>query len=97
MIDLHSHILPGLDDGCESVAQAVEMSRIYAEEGFHTVVATPHYLRGTSWCPDPRTISQGVDEINRALSAQGQPSPSQPTYGNYTSVAGLWRTGSGHS
>ena len=71
MIDLHSHILPGLDDGCETVEQAVEMSRIYAEEGFHTVVATPHYLRGTSWCPDPRTISQGVDEINRALSAQG--------------------------
>lgn len=71
MIDLHSHILPGLDDGCETVEHAVEMSRIYEKAGFHTVVATPHYLRGTSWCPDPRTILQRVDEVNRAFSAQG--------------------------
>lgn len=51
--------------------QAVEMSRIYAKAGFHTVVATPHYLRGTSWCPDPRIIFQRVGEVNRALSEQG--------------------------
>jgi len=71
MIDLHSHILPGVDDGCKTVEQAVEMAQIYSMAGFHTVVATPHYLRGTSWCPDPRTILQRVDEVNRAFSEQG--------------------------
>ena len=70
MIDLHSHILPGLDDGCKTLEETVEMARIYQMAGFHAVVATPHYLRGTSWCPDPLTILQRVDEVNRALLEQ---------------------------
>lgn len=42
MIDLHCHILPGVDDGADSLGQALEMARIAADSGLRTVVATPH-------------------------------------------------------
>lgn len=41
--DLHSHILPGVDDGPSSMEETKEMLRIALEEGIHTIIATPHY------------------------------------------------------
>lgn len=46
MIDLHCHILPGLDDGPSSIEEALEMCRIAFEDGIRTIVATPHMLNG---------------------------------------------------
>lgn len=46
MIDLHSHILPGLDDGAADVEQAVEMCRLAAADGITLLAATPHYYPG---------------------------------------------------
>lgn len=43
MTDLHSHILPGVDDGSESVAESIEMLRLEAAQGIGHVVATPHF------------------------------------------------------
>ena len=43
MIDLHTHFLPGIDDGSQSVEETEEMLRYMAENGVKTVVATPHY------------------------------------------------------
>ena len=43
MYDLHSHILPGLDDGAETLEDAVEMARIAAQHGTKVILATPHY------------------------------------------------------
>lgn len=42
MIDIHTHVLPGVDDGPESLREAVEMCRIAASDGIEAVVATPH-------------------------------------------------------
>ena len=42
MIDLHVHILPGLDDGARSIEDAVEMAELALESGVDTIVATPH-------------------------------------------------------
>ncbi|MEE9218253.1 MAG: CpsB/CapC family capsule biosynthesis tyrosine phosphatase [Acidobacteriota bacterium] len=42
MIDLHSHPLPGIDDGVQDADEAVAMCRIAVEEGIRTLVATPH-------------------------------------------------------
>jgi len=44
MIDLHVHILPGLDDGPETVAEAIALARAIYEDGTRTLVATPHIL-----------------------------------------------------
>lgn len=47
MIDLHCHILPGVDDGAENAAVACRMAERALKSGVHTVVATPHSnLRG---------------------------------------------------
>ena len=43
MIDWHSHILPGMDDGSKSVEESISMLRLQAAQGVETVVATPHF------------------------------------------------------
>lgn len=43
MIDFHTHILPGLDDGSKSVQESLEMLRMERRQGIDTVVLTPHY------------------------------------------------------
>lgn len=43
MIDFHSHILPGVDDGSASVEESLKLLALLAEQGVDTVVATPHY------------------------------------------------------
>jgi protein-tyrosine phosphatase len=42
MIDIHSHLLPGVDDGSPSVAVSVPVLRRFAEQGVECVVLTPH-------------------------------------------------------
>jgi protein-tyrosine phosphatase len=42
MIDIHCHILPGLDDGPGTMREAVKMAQIAVEDGICTLVATPH-------------------------------------------------------
>ena len=42
MIDLHSHILPGLDDGARTLEDARELARRAAADGVTAVAATPH-------------------------------------------------------
>jgi protein-tyrosine phosphatase len=46
MIDLHCHILPGVDDGAKSMEESLSMARKALEDGIHTIVATPHTLNG---------------------------------------------------
>lgn len=43
MYDIHTHVLPGIDDGSRSVEESVQMLRLLQQYGVHTVVATPHY------------------------------------------------------
>jgi protein-tyrosine phosphatase len=42
MIDLHSHILPGLDDGASSVEETLALARALADDGVSVVAGTPH-------------------------------------------------------
>ena len=41
--DFHSHILPAIDDGSQSITETMDMLRMEAEQGIATVVATPHF------------------------------------------------------
>ena len=42
LIDLHAHIVPGVDDGAKSFEESLEMLQIAKEDGIETIVATPH-------------------------------------------------------
>lgn len=72
MIDLHCHILPGLDDGAPDVATAVEMARAFVADGVTTVACTPHILPGLYHNTGPQ-IRRSADELQRILDAESVP------------------------
>ena len=45
MTDLHTHILPGMDDGAKTVEESLELLRMERTQGVDTVVMTPHFYR----------------------------------------------------
>ncbi|WP_419146622.1 CpsB/CapC family capsule biosynthesis tyrosine phosphatase [Priestia endophytica] len=46
MLDIHCHILYGVDDGAENEAEALEMAREAVREGIMKIIATPHHKNG---------------------------------------------------
>ncbi len=69
--DFHSHILPGVDDGSESLEQSLEMLRMEAEQGIGRIVATPHFYPRQE---DPETFLRRRDQALAALRAAADPS-----------------------
>lgn len=69
MIDLHCHILPGLDDGAKSLEEAVEMAKIAEDEGIQKIVATPHLFRENFIHEDLGIIEEKRKELSEALEA----------------------------
>ena len=68
MIDLHSHILPGLDDGSKSWDMTLEMCRLAIEDGITHIVATPH--ADDSYAYNRDRIRALVDELDRKVRAR---------------------------
>lgn len=69
MIDLHCHVLPGIDDGPRTIEGSVALARAAAAAGTRTIVATPHV--SVRYPNDAATIAQLVDELNERLAAEG--------------------------
>jgi protein-tyrosine phosphatase len=69
MIDLHCHVLPGIDDGPESIEGSLALARAAAAAGTRTLVATPHV--NSRYDPDADTIARRVRELNTRLAAEG--------------------------
>ncbi|WP_340081612.1 CpsB/CapC family capsule biosynthesis tyrosine phosphatase [Terribacillus sp. FSL K6-0262] len=66
MIDIHCHILPGVDDGARTLEDSIEMARAASEQGIHTIVATPHH-RNNHFNNHRTDILTKVDELNHVL------------------------------
>jgi protein-tyrosine phosphatase len=66
MIDLHCHILPGIDDGAADLAMSLTMARAFVADGVTTVACTPHILPGLYHNTGPQ-IRQAVVELQQAL------------------------------
>ena len=49
MIDIHSHILPGIDDGSKSFEESMELIRSASSNGVTDIIATPHYIVGSDY------------------------------------------------
>jgi protein-tyrosine phosphatase len=78
MIDLHTHILPDLDDGAKDWQETLDMCAIALNDGIHTIVATPHVKRGM-YTPTKELILSKVVELNSRLTLHASrftPSPS---------------------
>jgi protein-tyrosine phosphatase len=70
MIDLHCHILPGIDDGPKTLEEAAEMCRLAAADGCRAMVATPHQRRGIWWNSDREAILGLARELQAALGSE---------------------------
>ena len=66
LIDIHSHILPGVDDGAKTLEEALEMCKIAEADGITTIVATPHSMNGL-YINQKETVCRKVDEFNSIL------------------------------
>lgn len=66
MIDLHSHILPGIDDGAKTIEDSLAMARIAVDNGTTVIAATPHVIEGR-WLPEWSTIKRLCAELSREL------------------------------
>jgi protein-tyrosine phosphatase len=68
MIDLHCHVLPGIDDGPETIEGSLELARTAVAAGIETLVATPHVNSRTP--NDSATIARLVKELNARLAQE---------------------------
>jgi tyrosine-protein phosphatase YwqE len=64
--DLHSHLIPGIDDGSPSVETSIELLKKFQDLGYHKVITTPHimsdYYRNT-----PEIINTGLEDVRAAI------------------------------
>ncbi|MCD7034592.1 tyrosine protein phosphatase [Metabacillus sp. GX 13764] len=72
MIDIHSHILPGVDDGAQSLEDALQMARAAVNEGITKLVASPHHQNG-AFNNDKSSILANVESLNIALQKEKIP------------------------
>jgi len=72
MFDLHSHMLPGLDDGAADLRQSLTMARIAVEDGIQGVVCTPHWS-ATHYKNTRSRVLNGVEKLGQELSNHGIP------------------------
>src|SRR5690606_34137630 len=66
MIDIHSHILPGIDDGAKFITDSIEMAKAATKQGIHTMIATPHHRNG-QYINEKETIEEHVETLNDIL------------------------------
>lgn len=71
MIDLHTHILPGVDDGTRSLEEAREVALDAAAEGVTVLAATPHVR--DDYPTTAEVMEEGVAELRADFAAQGIP------------------------
>ena len=71
MIDLHTHILPGIDDGARTLDDALEMAQAFVADGVTTIAATPHVRDDFPTSAD--VMLHAVDTLRQALHEEGIP------------------------
>ena len=69
MIDLHSHVLPGLDDGAGSLEASVAMARAACRDGIDVIAATPHVR--DDYPTTAAAMERAVTELRATLAAEG--------------------------
>ena len=70
MIDLHSHVLPDLDDGAQHLEDSLALAREAVDSGVTVLYATPHHRNGV-YNNEKEDIIQCVDYLQQQLDAQG--------------------------
>jgi protein-tyrosine phosphatase len=72
LIDLHSHLLPGIDDGSKDLAMSLAMARVASADGISTIACTPHILPGVYNNSGP-AIRSAVARLAESIAEAGIP------------------------
>lgn len=67
MIDIHSHLLPGFDDGARSLEETLEMLAMAASDGTRQMIATPHMYAPPSFTKTIAEVHAAYDELRESL------------------------------
>jgi tyrosine-protein phosphatase YwqE len=69
-VDMHSHLIPGIDDGSKSMEESLELIKRLSSYGLRKIITTPHimseYFKNT-----PEIISMGLEDLRKAVKAEG--------------------------
>lgn len=69
-VDMHSHLIPGIDDGSKSMEESLELVRRLSSYGLQKIITTPHimseYYRNT-----PEIINMGLEDLRKAVKNEG--------------------------
>src|SRR5690625_7844299 len=68
MIDIHCHILPGVDDGARFLTDSLMMAQAAVRQGIHTIIATPHHNH--VYNNSRYNIIEMVDYLNKHIKEQ---------------------------
>jgi tyrosine-protein phosphatase YwqE len=68
-VDMHSHLIPGIDDGSKTLEESIQLIRVFKEMGYKKIITTPHvmsdYYKNT-----PAIIHEGLENLRQALKKQ---------------------------
>lgn len=67
MIDIHSHILYGIDDGAPDIDESIAIIRNLKKVGFDTIVATPHYIENTEYITGNKRKKEILNKLKKGL------------------------------
>ena len=67
MIDMHNHILYGIDDGCKTIEESIETIKNMKKIGFNSIVLTPHYIEDSSFKANNNLKLQRLEILKEEL------------------------------
>ena len=68
--DLHSHLIPNIDDGVKSVEESIALLKRFSEMGYKKVITTPHVM-SDFYRNTPETILGGLEDVKKAIKEEG--------------------------
>lgn len=71
MIDIHSHILYGVDDGAKTIDESVDIIRNLYKNGITDIILTPHYIEYSSYNSNKKSNLEKLDSLKKKLKEEG--------------------------
>jgi protein-tyrosine phosphatase len=69
-VDMHSHLIPGIDDGSKNMEESIDLIRKYKSLGFRKLITTPHIM-SDAYRNTPEIILGGLDKLRTAVKNEG--------------------------
>ena len=71
IIDIHTHILPGIDDGAREIESSIAIVRWLVGQGITDIIATPHYIVETEYVSSKSANTKLLKELKNRLKTEG--------------------------